>query len=151
MPAPSSPTAVTAAYNDGAIPFGSRVELFCYGGTANPSYRGWYVLESIKPNRPSVTVQRPNQIGGPNGFAIVASQETLSAKAQLATQSTATVKIGDWFQDSLDPSSGTVVIGAPATSGTNETWVVDSASESFEMNGYWYQDLTLLRAHTPTS
>lgn len=150
MPAPAAPTAPAVAFNDGAIPFGSRAELFCSGGTTSPTYLGWYLCEQISPSRPSKVVERPNQIGGPNGFAMVAAQENMTVKAQLASQTSATIKRGDWFQDSFDPSNGTVVIGLPSTTPTTtETWVVETSSEKYEMNGYWYQDLNLKLAHNP--
>lgn len=152
MPAPATPSAPPVAYNDNAPGFGSRYELFQYGGTAAGTYRGWYCLESIRPSRPGKIVERPNPLGGPNGFAIVAGQERMTAKAQLPSQSAATLKIGDWFQDSLDPSDGTAVLGLPATGASaKETWVVESTTDAFEMNGYWYQDLNLILAHNPPS
>jgi len=149
MAAPAAPAAPAVAYNDNAIPFGSRYELFCSGPVAGPTYKAWYYLESINPTQPGKVIERPNQIGGPNGFAIVAAQERMTVKAQLSTLTTSTIKRGDWFQDSLDPSSGTAAIGIPAVGGTLETWVVETAGNKFEMNGYWCQDLNLIQAHTP--
>src|ERR1035438_8591945 len=114
MPPPATPATPAVAFIDNLQGFGSRFELFKCGGTAAGLYRGWYMLESIKPSRPGKLVERPGVIGQPNGFAIVAAQERMTAKAQLPTLSAPTLKIGDWFQDSLDPSDGTVVIGLPA-------------------------------------
>ena len=133
------------------MPFGSRYELFCSGGTVAPAYIGWYCLESINPTLPGKVIERPNPIGGPNGFSIVAAQERMTVKAQLPLISSATLKRGAWFQDTFDPSSGTATIGLPASGGTVETWVVETAGNKFDANGYWYQDLSLIQAHTPPS
>ena len=152
MALPTVPAVPATAYNDGAVPFGSRYELFMTGIIAAATHIAWFCLEFIKPGRPGVGANRPNPIGGPNGFFIVAGQESMTVKAQIGSGGEATlvltpIPVGAFFQDSF--STGTPVTGKPSTGGTLETWVVESTSDSYEMNGYWYQDLTLKRAHGP--
>lgn len=146
MPDPTIPTFPAPAFVDGSFVFGGRYELFKSGSVAGATNIGWYCCESIQPTRPSVSVNRPDPIGGPNGFVIVKGQETMSIKAQIATGAFP-LHVGHWFQDSF--LTGTPVSGSPSTGGTSETWVIESASEAYETGSYLYQNLTLKRAISP--
>lgn len=146
MADPTQPTVPAPAFIDDAVPFGGRYELFKSGAVAGGTSIGWYCCESLQPTRPSVGVNRPNPIGGPNGFVLVKGQETMSIKAQIAAGGVP-LQVGQWFQDSF--LTGTLVPGLPSTGGTLETWVIESASEAYEMGSYNYQNLSLKRAISP--
>lgn len=145
MPAP---TVTAASFVDNAVPYGSRYEDFKTGTQASPTDIAYYLLENITIARAGNVTYRPDPVGGPNGFVLVNGQDTMSAKAQLATNATTTLKRGNWFKDTFDPSDGTTAIGLPSSGSPTHTevWVIINSSDKFEMNGYWYQDLSLARA-----
>jgi len=112
-------------YVDGAIPFGVFTVDLKRGvgaGTAVVTC----VCESFNLTKPGNVINRPNEIGGPNGWAVVAGQETATGVLQIATSTTETPKIGDWFSRIMDRKAAS----------TAETWVITNTSEPFEMNGY---------------
>lgn len=118
-------------YNDGAVPYGSfTVSLHRVAATL-----GTYILENFTVNRPTKKVERPNQIGGPNGFALVGAQETSSAVLQIATSATVAPNNGDFFTLTVDSTVGA------------EKWVIETTGQPFEMNGYYKQNITLLKAY----
>ncbi len=127
-------------YVDNAVPFGSRTEDFKRGGTGGPTTVGTYVLESISLSRPSKIIERPNQIGQPNGWVAVNTFQHGTAVVQIPTGEAEFLKIGDWFQDTFDGTDAN-----PAA----ETWVVVEATQPYGMNDYYKQNVTLRLAENP--
>lgn len=143
----SAPTVTAASFVDNAVPYGSRYEDIKNGTQASPTDIGYYLFENITVSRVGNVTYRPDPVGGPNGFVLVNGQDTMSAKAQLATNSTPTIKRGNWFKDSFDPANGTVAVGLPAVTPTNpDIFVVINSSDKFEINGYWYQEVSFAKA-----
>lgn len=146
----AQPSVTAPVFADGAIPQGGRYEQFFFGTIqTGGTQRGWYACETINPRRPALDVARPNPIGGPNGFSLVAQNDTMTIRAQVFSQSTPTLKRGDWFQDDFDPSTGTVNIGQPTTGGVNEYFVVVDTSDRYDLGAYWAQDVTLKKIYFP--
>jgi hypothetical protein len=115
-----------STYTDNAVPFGSRTE------TINSLT---YVFENITIKRPSKIIERPNQIGEPNGWVSVSGFPTGTATAQIATSATARLVNGDKFED--DFGHGT------------ETWVIVDTDDPFPMHDYWKQNVTIRLSPNP--
>lgn len=125
------------AYLDSAIPYGGRIVSVKSGGGAGSAI-GSYKAESITINRPTKTVERPDEVGGPNGFAVVNAQETGSCVLQIDAGAECP-KNGYWFSETFDLKSGA----------SAETWVINSVGQPFEMQGYFKVNCNLIRAHNP--
>lgn len=111
------------AYNDGGIPAnGFSADIKRGASTAV----GTYLIEGFTPDRPGVLVTRPNVVGGPNGFCLNGGQPTGSGTLQIATTTTETPKIGDWFTHTFDRGTG----------GASETWVITRVSDPWELGQY---------------
>lgn len=126
------------AYNDNSIPFGGigvNAPVHFFRGQSAPTDLGVYLIESITITRPPKEVQRPDQLGGPNGFALVKGQDTASAKVQMAITTTAQLQMGDYFSYTFDATVGT------------EKYVVKQVSQAYEMNSYWFVNVELIRAY----
>lgn len=93
-------------FNDGAIPFGSRLETFNRLVGSPSGSLGIYILENIAITRGTKLVQRQDQIGGPTGTVGIPMHVTGSATAQLATTTTTFLRNGDWFTDTFDTALG---------------------------------------------
>lgn len=92
------------------FPYGSRVVTFTHavGGTSGA------ILEAFDPIEPTTELNRQNELGAPNGFALIAEPRTATATAQISTTSVTFVSRGD-----------TAVISIK--NGTSLTWVVTQA------------------------
>ncbi|MDB6022932.1 MAG: hypothetical protein JWQ04_2789 [Pedosphaera sp.] len=121
------------AYNDGGVPYGSFSITTWMRKTV--ALTGAYILENFNVKRPTKVVERPDQIGGPNGFALVNAQETATGVSQVATSNTNRLQRGDFFTLTVDAN-----IGA-------EKWVIQDLDDPYEMNGYYKQNLTLRKAY----
>jgi len=97
------------------------------------------VFESFTPSRPGKKSNRPDTQGGPNGFLLTPEQETGSGVVQIATTTTETVKIGDWFSKVLDRKVGA----------TAEIWVFSDVSDPQQMGEYAKVNFSAQLAHTP--
>jgi hypothetical protein len=129
-----------ANYIDNQVPYGAfAADLKSGPQLTATTVIAAAVFENFTPNRPSNKINRPNEIGGPNGFAIVATQETGSGTIQWPTTATTSPKIGHWFQYTFDGANGAAA----------ETWVITDTSEPREMNGYFKSNITCQLAHTP--
>lgn len=124
---------------DAAMPFGSRVEVVNYGAHGSPTVRGTYRFENIRLQRPDRVITRPDEIGGPNGFAIVKGQPTGSATVQWGNTGMPRPQSGDWISDTFDTAS----------SATAEQWVLHSIGTPFEMEGYYKAEASLMLALSP--
>jgi hypothetical protein len=110
-------------YNDGSLQYGAPgfVNIFTRAGVLV----GSYLIESFTPSDPTNTIERPDQIGGPNGFVDVAKQKTANAVIQLGVAGAAWPANGNYFNVTSDPAQG------------SEKWVLGNRSTPEEMNSYW--------------
>ena len=134
MPTFTNPPNPSPVFNDGGVPYGSFIADIKRGSSAAPTIiitAG--VVENFTPTRPGVVVNRPDQVGGPNGFVVGAiAQQTGSGVLQIPTATTESPKIGDWFQYIFDGKTGALP----------ETWVIVNISEPREALGYWKQNIS---------
>lgn len=112
-------------FNDHSIPRGGFVASFAVAGAVK--------VERYNPVRPSKVVERPDEVGGPNGWSGVAAQNRGTATVQIPTNSGSAIALGDSF---VEP----VAFGGRAM-------VVVEISDLYESESYWKQDLTLMCAH----
>jgi hypothetical protein len=129
------------AYNDGGIPFGSWTLTIYIGqrsiGGAFQTARGTYIVETIPIDRPLKIIRRTDEIGGPNGSVGVADFVTAEATIQLGTSSSLRIINGDYFTATFNAT-----IGA-------ENFFITNVKEPFEMQGYWKQDCSIIKAYSP--
>ena len=118
------------AYNDSSVPFGSRTLTITTNGTDSLSC----VAEDINITFPTKTIERPDQIGQPNGFVLVSGLPTGTATLQIATSTTAQPHPGDTFS---------ATFGGSAT----ETWVISQVSPPINMGTYRKVNVSLTMAH----
>ena len=123
-------------YSDGAIPAGGFLVDLKTGVGAGTAV-GTYLCESFDVSRPGNVVNRPSEVGGPNGWAVSNAQETGTGVLQIATATTETPKIGMWFSKTFDRKAAS----------SAETWVITSVSEPLEMNGYAKVNCSFQRSH----
>lgn len=127
-------------YNDGTVPAGGFIVDLKTGVGAGTAV-GSYIVESFDVTRPGNVVNRPSEVGGPNGWTVSNAQETATGTLQIATTATETPKIGHWFSKTFDRKQGA----------SAETWVITSVSEPFEINGYAKVNCSFQRSHTHPS
>jgi hypothetical protein len=126
-------------YTDNQVPIGSRVETIKRGVSAGTTV-GVYVFENITLDRPSGVVERVNEIGEDNGWALVNKKPcTGSAVLQIPTSTAPIPHGGDWFSDQFDGS----------TAGSAEQWVLVNIGQPFEHSGYYKCNVTLRLSRTP--
>jgi len=130
-------------YNDGQVPGNSFAADINRGGTGSPTVIiAGAIFETFTPNRPGKKSNRPNQFSGPNGFLVTAEQESASGVFQIPTTGSATPKIGDWFQVTLDRGTG-------GLAGALETWTITDMSDPQNMGEYAKCNASFQRAHNP--
>jgi hypothetical protein len=112
-------------YNDQSVPFGSRTEV-----TTN----GTFIFEDINITHPTKTIERPDQIGQPNGFVLVAGLPTGTAVVQIPLTSSNIPHVGDTFQDTF-------------LGNASETWVISHVSPPITTGGYRKVNVNLVMAH----
>ena len=117
---------MTTPYVDNSVPFGGQLVTI----NAIP-----YIFESPNIKRPTKKITRPNQIGEPNGFALVADYVTGSSPVQITTSASDRLEVGTTF--TADFGNG------------SETWVIGEADEEHPMNGYWKQNVTFHLSPNP--
>lgn len=98
---------MSAAINDGSIPYGSQVL------TINAVT---YVAESITLSEPTNVIERMNELGEPSGQVLVNQFNTGSATLQLASTSTA------------HPANGMTFTADLQKAGSNQTYIVSEVS-----------------------
>lgn len=109
-----------------SFPYGSRVVTFTFSGGGT----GAVILESFEHTQPTFEIARQNELGAPNGFALVAEPMTATATAQLATTSATYISRGDYAN---------IVV----TGGASTTFVVSQASAPEASREAKKQSLTL--------
>lgn len=118
---------MSTPYVDNAVPFGSRTE------TINTLV---YVFEHISIKRPSKIIERPDQIGQPNGWVAVPGFPTGTAVVQIANAATPRLNIGDRFTDDFGNGA--------------EVWVVVDSDNPFPIHDYWKQNVTIRLSPNPS-
>ena len=113
-------------YNDQSVPFGSRTEVFSSAGTL--------ILEDINITHPTKTIERPDQIGQPNGFVLVAGLPTGTAVAQIPLTSSAIPHVGETFSDTFLGSA-------------TETWVISQVGIPIATGAYYKVSVSMVMAH----
>lgn len=130
---------MTATYTDNGVPYGSRVEAVKSGVGAGTAI-GSYVLENITLQRPSLVVERRDQVGKDNGWALEKGvPNTGSCVVQIATATTQVPAPGMWFSDTFDGS----------TAGAAEQWVFTEVGQVFESQGYFKANASIRLSRTP--
>lgn len=109
-----------------SFPYGSRVVTFNFGGGGT----GAAIMENIEPSEGTFEIARQNELGAPNGFALIAEPRTCSGTAQLASTSATYVSRGDTTNFAIK-------------NGTAITWVVTQASYPEEQRGAKKQTVSL--------
>jgi hypothetical protein len=109
-----------------SFPYGSRVVTFNFSGGGT----GAAILESFESTEPTTEINRQNELGAPNGFALIAEPRTATATAQLATTSSTYIQRGDTCSISI-------------TSGSAITFVVSQSSNPEANRESKKQSLTL--------
>ena len=109
-----------------SFPYGSRVVTFNFSGGGT----GGAILENFEVTEGTFEISRQNELGAPNGFALVSEPRAATATAQLATSSTTYVSRGDTTSISIK-------------NGTSVTFVVTQAGYPEENRGAKKQSLTL--------
>lgn len=132
------------AYNDGSIPYGSRVVAFkrVASGGGSGATTTWsalanaaaVVLENISVKRSGLVNKRYNEVKAPNGSYGVEDFPEGSAVAQLAkdpvTNTTVALQFSDAFTTTFDNSIGT------------ENWVITSIDQPEEQGSYKKQSIS---------
>jgi hypothetical protein len=105
-------------YVDNQVPFGA----FSVTLTRSGSALGTYIIENLTVTRPSKIIERPNEIGQPNGWVAVEGFITATGTIQVPTADSDYPAIGDYFED--DFGFGT------------ERFVVTEVGQPFSMSDY---------------
>ena len=123
-------------FNDGAIPYGSRIETFNrLNGPGPTGALGSYILEGIAITRGTKLIQRQDQIGGPTGTVGIPMHVTGSATAQLAATITVFLRNGDWFSDTFDATLGV------------EYFFIYNVKHDETQEGVWKQTFDFVKAY----
>jgi hypothetical protein len=130
-----------STYNDNSVPFGSRTEVIKRGSTSAPTVVGTFIFESISLTRPSKIIERPNQIGEPNGWVAVSGFIHGTATIQIAEIDSGYPKIGDWFVDTFVEDDN--------NNSLDETFVIVEMTQPYAMADYWKCNVTLRLATNP--
>ena len=108
------------------FPYGTRTVTFSFSGGG----AGNTILESFELTEPTNEINRYNELGVPNGFALLAEPRTATAVAQLAGTATTYISRGDTAYISIK-------------NGTSVTFVVTQASYPEENRAVKKQSVTL--------
>lgn len=108
-------------------------------GTAGTAV-GTYILESISLTRPAKIIERPNQIGEPNGWVAVLGFEHGTCVIQIPAETSAYPQLGDWFEDTFD--------GTDANPEA-ERWVITDITQPFAMADYFKCNATIRWSKNP--
>ena len=135
-------------YNDGQVPYGSRVEALLRsaapfvapapgtggqitGGAFPTVPLGNYVLESITVTRDTKMIERNDQINSPNGGVGVKGLVEGSCVIQIATGASTEPAAGDIFTDIFDATIGP------------ETFVLHKLGAPFGAGDYYKRNATI--------
>lgn len=107
---------MAVVHNDGTVQYGSAELTIPTSGVA-------YIANRCEVTRPTKKITRVDQLGEPNGFALVADFVTGSATLQLASGSTVYPQLGDVFTHTFDGDIG------------SESFVVSNTGQPLEAEG----------------
>lgn len=93
-----------STFNDGAIPYGSRVLSLTRG--VGGAALGSYIAENISLSRPTKKILREDEVSNPTGSVAIESHVTGSCTLQQATSSTKQPRNGDIFTTTFDGDTG---------------------------------------------
>jgi hypothetical protein len=93
-------------YIDNQVPHGSFAVTLSREGQA----LGTYILEDLSVTRPSKLIERPDQVGGPNGWAAVAGQVSGSGTIQIPTTDAPQPDRFDYFENDFGYGSERYVL-----------------------------------------
>lgn len=131
---------MSAQYNDGSVPYGSRVEAVSRPATlpggSNP--RGTfsnvsYVFENITVNRPTFIIKRYDEARNPSASVGIDDFVEGSAVVQLATSSTKELAAGDTFSDTFDQGLGA------------ENFIIHSVDQTLTQGDYRKQPIRFIK------
>ena len=131
---------MAATYNSGAVDYGSFVVGIQSGAwtstdqanAANSVPAGLTrILDNVTINRPTTRVDRPNQIGEPNGFVLIPGQVTGSCVIQFPTL--VQPEPGQYFVRTFDTSLGA------------EMFVIESVDTPYAAGDYFKANCTLVK------
>lgn len=111
-------------YNDNNVPHG--------GFIANFNNAGFLKVESFRPSIPGKVINRPDEVGSPNGWAGVTDQETATGTVQIPTSAGNGVRLGDFFVDTVARHS--------------YKWAVVGIDEEYESGNYWKSQVRFQRS-----
>lgn len=98
---------MAAMYNDGNMPYGSRV---LYLSSSAGIGIGAYVAEAFEVSRPTITVKRSNELGEPSGCVYIQDWVTGTSTVQLPTTSSQIPAPGWNFSTLLTGSAESFII-----------------------------------------
>lgn len=131
-------TSTNQVYNDGALQYGAFFATVKRGATrAAATTVGVYYFETFNIDRPLKKITQPDEIGGPNGFALVNDYNTASFTLQIGPSTNARPINGDWLEITQNATVGL------------ERWVMQ-INEPFEVNSYFKTTGTAHKASFPT-
>ena len=135
----SATASTNTVYNDGNIQYGSIIATIMQPPQPTGTTRGIFILENCSVKRPVKVIERPDEIGGPNGFVGVAGQVDASCVIQMSDPTVSRPQNGDWFTYTFD-----AIIGA-------ERFVILGTDDPREMQGYFKCNATLKKATFPAT
>lgn len=122
------------AYNSNSVQYGSKIQTIKRGATRGVATTvGVYILDSISVNRPAGRIEKPDEIGGDNGWVLVNKVVTGSCVVQMGPSTDNWPHNGDWFEDTLDAAIGV------------ERFVISGIVEPKEISGYFKSNAELTR------
>lgn len=92
-----------AVYNDGVLPYGSRVLTITNPGVG--AVATTYIADNIQLTRPTTKIERRNELNEPTGKVTLRDFETGTATLQLATTSTVLPVLGATFSSTFGAAS----------------------------------------------
>ncbi len=126
---------MAAVYNTGAVDYGCKTVAWQRGAWTSVSsptpIAAAAILDSLTINRPTERIDRPNQIGEPNGFVLV--PKTVTGECVMQHAALVQPEVGDYFVLTLDTSIG------------EEMFVFESVGTPYEVNGYLKSNITLVK------
>lgn len=124
---------MSVPFQDNAAPYGSSRVTSKAGAVT-------YVAENIVFNFPTLKVERKDQLGAPNGFALIKGQPTGTCTLQMTTTSTAFPALGDLLETWADlPATGPYNVNPGA-------WVISDMGVPFEQLGYYKVNVSMMQA-----
>jgi hypothetical protein len=135
-------------WTDNSIGAGSIVATINSGNpTASTAYISSAVFDDVTLNMPGIVIQRTDEVGKDNGFALIANSlstaggppVTGTATVQIPTSTSGNQLCGKWFGYDFDTSTG----------GSTACFVITSATDVRGKDGYWKVNIGFQLSRTP--